>query len=115
MASANCLHGIHNSRRQSTYDGFHQQGLLIIQSTAHIHQQFPLAYCQPALLQSARIQNEHAATCAHPCIDWIFQFQHPNIVTDGMETYIELKSTVSDCIIVPLIKGHDQQPAALIE
>ena len=51
----------------------------------------------------------------HPCIDWIFQFQHSNIVTDGMETYIELKSTVSDCIIVPLIKGCDQQPAALIE
>ena len=45
----------------------------------------------------------------------IFQFQHPNIVTDGMEAYIELKSTVSDCIIVPLIKGCDQQPAALIE
>ena len=32
-----------------------------------------------------------------------------------METYIELKSTVSDCIIVTLIKSCDQQPAALIE
>ena len=36
-ASANCLRDVHNSRRQSTYDGFHQQGLFIIQSTAHIH------------------------------------------------------------------------------
>ena len=114
MSSANYLHTIHNSRRQSAYDRFHKQGLLIIQNAAHIYQQFPLAYCQPALLQSTRIQNEHTATCAHPCIDWIFQFQYPNIVADGMETCIELKSTVSNYIIVPLIKGCDQYPAALI-
>ena len=32
IVSANCLRDVHNSRRQSTYDGFHQQGLLIIQN-----------------------------------------------------------------------------------
>ena len=70
---------------------------------------------QPSLPQSTGIKDKHATTCAHPCIDWIFQFQYTNIVADGMETCIELKSTVSDCIIVTLIKGCDQQPAALIE
>lgn len=32
IVSANCLRDVHNSRRQSNYDGFHQQGLLIIQN-----------------------------------------------------------------------------------
>ena len=32
IESANCLRDVHNSRQQATYDGFHQQGLLIIQN-----------------------------------------------------------------------------------
>ena len=32
IVSANYLRDVHNSRRQDIYDGFHQQGLLIIQN-----------------------------------------------------------------------------------
>ena len=37
IVSANCLRDVHNSRRQATYDGFHQQGLLIIQNCNQLY------------------------------------------------------------------------------